>query len=192
MSEQQLPNVSDEFLEKENLYTKVRKLGGRYTKLQRRKRRDEVYRLHFEHHYPAVKIAHLMQRNRHTISADIEYWNERLASEWNKIDVHARCMRQLQSLELQKDRLADLIDKAEKISEKISLERLILEIDDRTIKLITQANKTEEKTRHDAISMLNKFAQNNGLEHRFVDQYSLLKVPEEQLQKIQKVLRDES
>lgn len=191
MSEQ-LPNVSDEFLDKESLYSMVRKIGGRYTNTQRHKRRDEVYRLHFEYNFPATKIANMMKINRHTISDDIKYWNGKLSSEWNKIDVYARCMRQLQSLELQKSRLLDLIDKAEKISEKISLERLILEIDEKITKIITSANKTDEKIRAESLELLNKWAAKNNLEHKFVDHLSLLKVTEDQFDKIQKVLKDES
>ena len=44
-----------------------------------------MYRLHFELEYSAVKILEMMKINRHTISVDIQYWNEQLAGEWEKI-----------------------------------------------------------------------------------------------------------
>ena len=188
MIEQPLPNVSDEFLVKGKLYTEIKKLGGRYTKNQRHKRRAEVYRLHFELEYSAVKISEMMKINRHTISADIQYWNEQLADEWGKIDVYGRCMKQLHSLESQKNRLIAQLQKAKSFSEKISLEKLILQVDDRITKMIIQADKTEEKTRRDALSLLNRWAKNNDINHRFVDQNSLLQVTESQYEKIRQVL----
>ena len=189
----ELEKIGSDFIKENAKVPKqdIRK-GGPYSKAQRSHRRNEVYHLHFEYEYPATKIADMMNINRHTISDDISYWYGKLATEWNKVDVYGWHMKQLYSLESQKQRLLEELKKAKTLSNKITIEKLLLQIDDRITKLITQANKTEEKTRHDAISMLNKFAQNNGLEHRFVDQYSLLKVPEERLRKIQKVLRDES
>ena len=75
----------NEFLVKGKLCTEIKKHGGRYTKNQRHKRRVKVYHLHFELEYSAVKISEMMKINRHTISADIQYWNEQLADEWEKI-----------------------------------------------------------------------------------------------------------
>ena len=188
MIEQPLPNVSDEFLVKGKLYTEIKKLGGRYTKNQRHKRRAEVYRLHFELEYSAVKISEMMKINRHTISADIQYWNEQLADEWGKIDIYGRCMKQLHSLESQKNRLIAQLQKAKSFSEKISLEKLILQVDDRITKLVIGTSKTEQKITSKSLDLLNKWAKANNLEHRFVDQYSLLKVSESQFDEIQKIL----
>ena len=50
------------------------KKGGPYTKLQLEKRRDEVFKLHFEYGYHAVQIAKLLNVNRNTINEDIKYW----------------------------------------------------------------------------------------------------------------------
>ena len=50
-----------------------KKKGGPYTKDEQRKRRDEVYRLHFEYSYSARKIAEFLKINRSTINRDIMY-----------------------------------------------------------------------------------------------------------------------
>jgi len=42
------------------------KSGGPYSKDEREKRQNEVFRLHFEFGYSAVKIADLMKINRNT------------------------------------------------------------------------------------------------------------------------------
>ena len=43
-----------------------------YTKSQRRLRRSEVYKLHFEHGMPATKIAEIMDVDRNTINNDLK------------------------------------------------------------------------------------------------------------------------
>ena len=50
------------------------KKGGPYTKKQREDRRDEVFRLHFENGYSAVKISKLLDVTRITIDDDVKYW----------------------------------------------------------------------------------------------------------------------
>jgi hypothetical protein len=43
-----------------------------FTRSQRRKRRMEVYKLHFEHGIPATRIAELMKVDRNTINNDLK------------------------------------------------------------------------------------------------------------------------
>ena len=181
-----LPNVLKEFL-KDSVKNNSRLIGGRYST----KQRQEVYCLYFELEYTSTKIAKVMKVNKHTISDDVSYWYEKLATEWSKVDIHGWHMKQLYSLQSQKHRLEEL-RKAKTLTNKITIEKLLLQIDDKSIRLLTLENKTEEKTRNNSISILNKFAENNGIEHRFFDQYSLLKVTEDQFNKIQKVLSNES
>jgi len=99
-----LPNVSKEFL-KDSVKNNSRRNGGRYSTKQRVERRLEVYCLHFELEYPSTKIAEVMKVNRHTISDDVSYWCEKLATEWSKVDIHGWHMKQLYSLQSQKERL---------------------------------------------------------------------------------------
>ena len=57
------------------------KKGGPYTKNEKMKRQNEVYRLHFELGYSAVKISDMMKINRNTINSDINYWYSSLSKE---------------------------------------------------------------------------------------------------------------
>jgi len=55
-------DVSQEFIESgKSLQSNSKKRGGRYTKDEKLKRLDEVYRLHFEYGYSARKISELMK-----------------------------------------------------------------------------------------------------------------------------------
>ena len=55
------------------------KKGGPYPKSEQRKRREEVFRLHFEYDYSARKIAEFLKINRGTINRDIMYWHADIA-----------------------------------------------------------------------------------------------------------------
>ena len=58
-----------------------KKNGGPYTKKDQEKRRNQVYTLHFEKGYPAVRIADELGVNRNTISEDIKYWYSSIKEE---------------------------------------------------------------------------------------------------------------
>ena len=51
---------------------KPRQKFSPYTKMQRKERRNEVYKLHFEHGMPATRIAELMKVDRNTINNDLK------------------------------------------------------------------------------------------------------------------------
>src|SRR5256885_11386402 len=70
------PYASPELIEESRsvqLDRTIPKAGGPYSKGQRRKRRQEVFRLHFELGLSAIKIADILKVNRHTINQDIEW-----------------------------------------------------------------------------------------------------------------------
>jgi hypothetical protein len=107
------------------------KKGGPYTKKEQEERRKEVYRLHFELGYSAVKIADLLKFNRNTINTDIDFLYSQLAEQWNMYDTNSLIIKQVQRLELQRSRLLEELDKQEESSDKIIIEKLLFEIDNR-------------------------------------------------------------
>lgn len=109
------------------------KKGGRYTKKEQEERRLQVYHLHFEQEKPAVKIAEMLNVNRNTINEDIRYWHQQLANEMNAQDISAKMTKQIQRMEIQRDRLLDELEDAESLEERIKLERFISDIDNRLI-----------------------------------------------------------
>lgn len=109
------------------------KKGGRYTKKEQEERKLQVYHLHFEQEKPAVKIAEMLNINRNTINDDIRYWHQQLASEMNAQDITAKMTKQIQRMEIQRDRLLGDLEDAESLDDKIKLERFISDIDNRLI-----------------------------------------------------------
>ena len=114
------------------------KKGGRYTKKEQEERKIEVYHLHFEENKPATKIAELLNVNRNTISDDIHYWHKQLANEFKAQDLTAKMTKQIQRMEIQRDRLLDDLEGAENLDEKMRIEKFISEIDNRLVNLYSK------------------------------------------------------
>jgi len=114
------------------------KKGGRYTKKEQEQRKIEVYHLHFEQNKSAVKIAELLDVNRNTINEDIHYWHQQLAGEFQAQDLTAKMTRQIQRMEIQRDRLLDDLEEADSLDERIRIERFISDIDNRLTQLFSK------------------------------------------------------
>lgn len=107
----------------------VEKKGGPYTKQEQEKRRAKVYELYFEKGNSAVKIAQMLEVNRHTVNTDIKSWHTQMAAQIGGGNVGAIVLKQIECLEIQKKRLLDLLDKQKDFSSKVTLEKMIFEID---------------------------------------------------------------
>ena len=105
------------------------KKGGPYTKQQQEKRRDEVFKLHFEYGYSAVQIANLLNVNRNTINEDIKYWYSELYKTTNFKYSKDWLDKQFTRLEMQRARLRKELDEDISLKDRLQVERLITNID---------------------------------------------------------------
>ncbi len=105
------------------------KKGGPYTKQQQEKRRDEVFKLHFEYGYSAVQIANLLNVNRNTINDDIKYWYSELYKTTNFKYSKDWLDKQFTRLEMQRARLRKELDEDISLKDRLQVERLITSID---------------------------------------------------------------
>jgi len=122
LSVQNLENCQSEFKSKN-------KKGGPYSKKDRDSRIDEVCRLHFEYGYSASKISELMDVNRNTINSDIEQLYLTLESNWEKTTSVSLLQNHIESVLAQKRRLREALDNTEKFSEKLAIEKMILQVE---------------------------------------------------------------
>jgi len=105
------------------------KKGGPYTKREQEKRRDEVCRLHFEYSYSAKKISELIKVNRNTINSDIKQLYLTLETNWEKTSAVSLLQSHVASVLAQKRRLREALDNTEKFSEKLAIEKMILQVE---------------------------------------------------------------
>src|SRR3990170_941303 len=130
MSSNELLQVTDEFLKQNSNYAEKKpvKKGGPYSKSDKDKRMNEVYRLHFEYGYSARKIAEMMNVNRNTINGDIDYWFSIISKNVSLFSPEKMIVTGIGRLEIQLTRLREQLDKAKNNSERMSIERLIYDV----------------------------------------------------------------
>jgi hypothetical protein len=149
-----------------------------FTKSQRRKRRMEVYKLHFEHGVPATRIAELMKVDRNTINNDLKILYRKALNDYDPDDMSLDDILQKQflRLETQRDRLCLYLCDAKDINNKIAIERLIADIDFKLIGAIERVNHSTRRFWDEIINRVNKIADIEKLDVRYSSLYELHKI----------------
>ncbi len=136
MEKDETENTKEPLKDSESL--EPEKKGGPYSKKEQEERKIQVYHLRFEENKSAVEIAELLNVNRNTINDDIKYWHRQLASEFKAQDLTAKMTKQIQRMEIQRDRLLEDLDEVENFDEKIKLEKFVSDIDNRLVQLYSK------------------------------------------------------
>lgn len=107
-----------------------KKNGGPYTKKDKEKRQNDVYTLHFEKGYSAVRIAEMLGVNRNTINEDIKHLYVQAVEE---LPTHTSILllKQIQRLEFQRNRLLNELERKLEFKEKIMVEKLLFAVDEK-------------------------------------------------------------
>ena len=194
-SKNDLLQVSEEFLKENAEYTMTkmqRKNGGPYSKEDKNKRRDEVYRLHFEYGYSARKIAEMMNINRNTINRDIEYCYYKTGKNLKFFNVEKRIVTSLQRLDIQQSRLREQLDKATSNSERMAIERLIFDINSKILHVNQKLVESEIRTSAEATDSMNDFLKKEKLPGKFIALLDTLTVSTKAQEEIQKIIDEDN
>jgi hypothetical protein len=149
-----------------------------FTKAERRKRRTEVYKLHFENGMPATRIAQLMNVDRNTINKDLKFLYRQALNDYNleEMSVNDILEKQLVRLEAQRDRLGLYLSDAKEINNKIAIERLIADIDFRILTAVEKISHNTGQFWDQIIRAANKIAEKNNLSIRYTSLFELQKI----------------
>ena len=148
-----------------------------FTHAQRKQRRDEVYKLHFEHGVPAIRIAELMKVDRNTINNDLKILYNKAARDYNSDKSFDDIIeKQLVRLETQRDRLGLYLCDTNDRNGKISIERLIADIDFKVIGIIDKLNQNIVQHYSAVIKHVNKIAEKEKLKTRFTSLFELYRI----------------
>ncbi|QLH10956.1 hypothetical protein [Nitrosarchaeum sp. AC2] len=167
------------------------KNGGPYTKSEKRKRLDEVYRLHFEYGYSARKIADFLKVNRGTINRDIMYWYANISNKWRHLDPAIYVINQVERLELQRTRLRKQIDKVESFQEKIIIEKLVLDIDMKIANFQIRLVEATSNIRRKTVEGINHWYEKEKNKKRVFASDIFLEVSEKAREKIIKIYEED-
>ena len=188
--------VSKEFLEenKSNLsqfISKSRKKSGPYSKEDKEKRREEIHRLHFEYEYSARQIANMMNINRNTVNSDLNYWHSKIIESGNIFDPETSILVTLERLKIQRVRLRELLDKTDSIKDKLSVEKLMSNID---FKILSTHHRLAESSRRmldSETERLNDWMKDNRKETRFLTLSDLIGVSTNAHEKIKRIIEED-
>jgi hypothetical protein len=156
---------------------KPRQKFAPFTKIQRKERRDEVYRLHFDNGIPATRIAELMKVDRNTINNDLKIlYNKAIRDYTSDMSFDDVINKQLLRLETQRDRLLlDLCDSKD-INSKITIERLIADIDFKIIGLMERLNQNIVQLNEKLVQYLNKAAKDEKMKTRYTNLFEMYRI----------------
>jgi hypothetical protein len=149
-----------------------------FTRSQRRKRRMEVYKLHFENGMPATRIAELMKVDRNTINNDLKILYKEALNDYNpdNMSLDDILQKQLLRLETQRNRLCLYLSDAKDNNNKIAIERLIADIDFKIIGAIEKLTQSIGKFWDDVIKEINRIAEDKKLDIRYTSLFELCKI----------------
>jgi hypothetical protein len=163
-----------------------------FTRSQRRKRRTEVYKLHFEHGVPATRIAELMKVDRNTINNDLKILYREALNDYNPDDMSVDdiLQKQLLRLETQRDRLCLYLSDAKDINNKVAIERLMADIDFKLIGAIEKVYHKEGRFWDEIIKKINKIAENKKWDVRYTSLFELHKISTDSRKSLNKLMED--
>lgn len=113
----------------------AQKQGGPYPKKEQEDRRQKVYSMYFEKGFSAIKIASELEVNRNTINQDIKFLRSDITKK-DQIKPAIWLLEQKEHLEQQKDRLIELLGNTKEFEQRLRVEKIILDIENKIINLV--------------------------------------------------------
>ena len=187
--------ISECFIEenKNNLgqfMPKSNKKRGPYTKQELGKRRNEIYKLHFEYGYSARKISELTKINRNTVNGDIKHWYSKVTKS-NDIQPESAVFTILERLDIQRTRIRESLDQTKNISEKITIEKMLLDIDYKIAQVHQKIGESSTRITNYAIEFLNAYLKQNNEKNRVITLDQKFSVSEHAVKLIDKVIAED-
>jgi len=194
MSTNELIQVTNKFLKQNSKYAKTKrtaKKGGPYTRTDKDKRRDEVYRLHFDYGYSARKIAELMKVNRNTVNGDVDYWYSKMPKNVNDMDPTNATMIYLETMTIQITRLREQLDKVKNNSERMPIERLIFDINSKIIYTYEKLSSSIIRTHGISTKWYNSTMKKYGKSNRVITYFDTISVSKKAHERINRIINED-
>lgn len=182
--------VSDEFIEEGKLCKVVQKKpNAPYSKKDRLARRKEVYRLHIELGYSAVKIADLMKIHRNTINDDIKYLYSKISNQFEDYGYDVLIQKHIIRLETQRIRLMERLDKETDWNRKLALERMIMDLESKLLGITFKVSDSEYSRSVFAVEMANDILKKSKQEKRYYSHWEVFMISKDKRKKITEIIK---
>ncbi|MCA9828105.1 MAG: hypothetical protein KC444_06930 [Nitrosopumilus sp.] len=127
-----------------------------YSRKERQKRRLEVFRLHIDLGYSAVRISELMRINRNTINQDIKWCYAKIGEQFATTPDQL-LDRQLFRHETQRVRLVEGLEKTNNLQERLCIEKMILDLDSRIATVMIKIRDSEKSAHLSSMKAVNDY-----------------------------------
>ncbi len=187
-------HVDQSFIEenkRSKLVTTRQKSGGPCSRGQRRKRRQEVFRLHFEQGIPAIKIADMMQVNRNTINDDIKWLYKEMSDKLEGPEWEGYLSKQFVRLETQHSRLLSYLAEAGDMDQKIVIEKQLADMDFRLASMMEKLKYDYVQFWEQVIKYVNRMAENEDWKYRYTSVFEKIRLPRESRKMLDEMIRKE-
>lgn len=168
-----------------------RKKGGPYPKHLQDRRKDEVYKLFFEYGYSERRIANVMKVNRATVKSDLNYWFNRLINKTDILNYEMNILIYLERLNAQRARLRDDLNKVKEFQEKIQIEKLIFDIDNKIAQILLKFISSEKRVLDASTKKINNWFKKNKKDMQFMTLYDQMSVSRKAYQKIEQIIKED-
>ena len=167
------------------------KKSGPWTQQDKEARREEVHKLHFDYGFSARSIADFMGVQRNTINSDLRYHYSIIASNSNIVDPEVAIGVGLTRLDIQYARLRVQLDKTEEDSEKLSIERLLLDICSKNIYANHRIAESYRRVIDLTTKSLNDWMKDNRKDTRYISMHDKQKVSSRAHKKIERIIKED-
>jgi len=190
----EIQEISKDFVnqnKKQRQKMSAKKRGGPYNKQERIKRKNEVYKLHFEFGYSSIQIADMMKINRNTINGDISSWYDKINKNWKLVDPEVLVTKNITRLELQRTRLREELEKTKVFQEKLSIEKLIFVLDSKILQTNLRLIESVKKSLDSSTERINDWLKKQNRKDRYLTLEDMYSVSAKSLQSIQKIINED-
>ena len=137
---------------------------------------------------PATRIALLMRVDRNTINNDLKILYNKATRDYNSDKSYEDIIaKQLLRLETERDRIGIYLCDTADINSKITIERLITDIDFKLIGVIDKLNQNIVQHYDAVIEHVNKIAEKENLKTRFTSLFELYRISVDTRQDLDKL-----
>ena len=164
---------------------------GPYSKHDKQLRRNEVLKLHFEYGYSARKISEIMRMSRNTINSDVNYWYSRLEKESESISIDATLAKITYRIESQRTRLREELDRTSGLQEKLLIDKMLFEIDNKLIQFYMKIRTSEKEIYDSATKRLNEWMKEKNYEKRFIKMEDLFSLSLNTFDKVTNLIKED-
>jgi len=168
-----------------------KKKGGRYSAKERKIRRQKVAELFFEKGYDGLTMSRMLNVNRNTITNDLKVCFSQLKNEYNDFDAGTLCMTQFHRMEIQRRRLVDFLFKNLEFRDRLTLERMISDIENRIMQTAIKIDSSSTIVDKLAVDLFNYWAKQQNPTFRGYSMNILRRVSVEAQEEIDKIIKED-